>query len=118
MYIVKGDLGLLFISFDDFRRQAKQMPRLTREAEKECAATMAQGDPAARDRLIASYLPFVASVLGKAPRQIQTLNTVYCAVAALEKGIDTFDFQQDSERFSHHLSWRMRQCIARCIADQ
>ena len=109
---------MLFISLEDFYDQARKMQRMTIEQEKECALAMAQGDAQARQRLICSYLPFVAARIRRAPQEIQTLHTVYSAIATLEKGVDTFHFQQDSETFSHHLSWRLRQCLTRCIADR
>ena len=93
------------------------MPRLSREQEKQCAFGMAQGDLDARQRLICSYLPQVADHIARAPKNIRTLNTVYSAIATLEQGVDSFNFQQDSERFSHHLSWRLRQCMTNCIAE-
>lgn len=109
---------MLFISVEDFLSQAKAMPRLSRDEEKALAAQMAAGDAAARDALIRSYLPLIAGHIQRAPQNIQTLRTVYAYIAELEKGVDRFNFQQDREPFTHHLSWRLRQCITRCIADR
>ena len=108
---------MLYVTIEDFHAGAGEATRLTREQEKACAATMAEGDTDARQRLIRSYLPVVAGVIRRAPRQIQTLHTVYAAIATLERGVDAFNFQQDSETFAHHLSWRLRQCLVRCLAD-
>jgi DNA-directed RNA polymerase sigma subunit (sigma70/sigma32) len=109
---------MLYISKDDFYQKAKTAVHLTREQEKACALAMSNGDIAARQKIIESYLPQVAAAIRKSPEHIQTLNTVYNALATLEQGVDSFNFLQDSESFSHHLSWRLRQCIVRCIADQ
>lgn len=109
---------MLFISMDDFWDQVRAIPRLSREAEKALAMQMAAGDPDAREALIRSYLYMVAAAVRKAPRDIQTLHTVYVCTASLEQGVDKFNFQQDGEPFQHHLSWRMRQCITRCIAGR
>lgn len=109
---------MLYMSFEDFCRQAKQLPRLSREEEKECAQRMALGDSAARQQLIDSYLPQVAGCLQRLDPTLKTLRTVYAAIATLEKGVDSFNFQQDAEKFSHHLSWRLRQCVTRCIAER
>ena len=109
---------MLFVSLEDFYAQTEKMRRLTREEETECALAMAQGDAEARQRLICSYLPFVAARIRQAPPEIQTLRTVYSAIATLEKGVDTFRFQQSNETFYHHLSWRLRQCLTRCIAQR
>ena len=108
---------MLFFSADDFFAQAAKMPRLTREEERRLAQQMPQ-NTAAREQIIRSYLPMVAGYIRRAPQELHTLHTVYIFLDALEKGVDSFNFLQDSERFSHHLSWRLRQCITRCIADR
>jgi hypothetical protein len=108
---------MLFVSVADFYAEAEKSSRLTREEEKQYARAM-EHDPAARDKLRCSYLPQVAAQIRHAPREIQTLKTVYACLATLEKGVDGFNFLQDSESFSHHLSWRLRQCVTRCLAEQ
>ena len=108
---------MLFVSAEDFFTQAEKTPRLTREEEKRLAQEMAQ-NAAARDQLIRSYFPMVAACIRRAPQDLHTLRTVYVCLASLEKGVDSFNFLQDGERFSHHLSWRLRQCITRCLADR
>lgn len=109
---------MLFISVEDFFEKTKEMTKLTREEERLCAIRKAQGDMDAREKLLQSYLPVVAAVIRRAPKEIQTLKTVYRCVASLEEGVDRFDFLQDGETFLHHLSWRMRQCITKCIVDR
>ncbi len=109
---------MLFINAEDFFSRAAKYTRMTREEEKCCARNMAQGDTDARKKLIQSYYPQVAAQVRKAPKELQTLQTVYCCIASLEKGVDNFDFQQNGETFAHHLSWRLRQCIVRCIAER
>lgn len=106
---------MLFISVEDFFERAKGATRLTREEEKQCAQAMAESAEARR-RLIYSYLPQVAARIKHAPQKIQTLQTVYTCLDALEKGVDSFNFLQDNEKFSHRLSHILRQCITRCIA--
>lgn len=108
---------MLFLSAQDFFTQAAAVPRLTREEEKQLAQAMPQ-DPAARDRLIRGYFPLVAGYIRRSPKYLRTLQTVYVCLAALEKDVDSFDFLHSNERFSHHLNWRLRQCITRCIADR
>ena len=108
---------MLFISAEDFFARAKEMSPLTQEEEQLLSRQMGQ-DPAARERLIRGYLPYVAGCIRRAPQNVQTLRTVYACLDTLEKGVDSFDFQQDQEKFSHHLSRRLRQCITRCIADR
>lgn len=108
---------MLFISVEDFLLQAEAIPKLTPEQEQTLAEQMATGDPAARGELIRGYLPVAAAFVRRAPRQIQTLRTVYACVAAVETGVDRFDFS-GREKFVNHLCWRLRQCITRCLADQ
>lgn len=105
---------MLFISAEDFFEQAKNYTRLTREEEKRLAQQMKQ-DADARTQLIRSYYPFVAAKILHAPKNLQTLKTVYACLASLEQAVDSFDFLQDRQPFLHHLSWRMRQCITRCL---
>ena len=107
---------MLFISADDFFAKASTCSRLPREEEKALVLQMAAGDKNARMALICSYLPFVASRIRRSPRHLHTLSTVYTCIDSLEKAVDCFNFSQDSEPFLHHLSWRMRQCITKCIA--
>jgi hypothetical protein len=108
---------MLFISVEDFLAKAKNAPRLTQEEEKRLAQERGQ-NTAARDRLVCGYLPLVAARIRRAPKELQNLQTVYACLAALEKGVDSFNFLQDSEPFSHHLSWSLRQCIVRRLAER
>ncbi len=109
---------MLFISVEDFFEKALVTVRLTREEEKSLALKMKQGDAEARSSIINSYLPMAASYVKRAPKEVQTLNTVYLLVQSLEKCVDVYNFQNDGDTFAHYLSWRFRQCITRCIADR
>jgi hypothetical protein len=108
---------MLFISAEDFFAQVKGIPPLTREDERRLAQQLPQ-DPAAREQLIRAYMPTVAAYIRRAPQELHTLQTVYVCLDSLEKGVDSFNFLQDSETFAHHLSWRLRNCITRCLADR
>ncbi|MBR4016904.1 MAG: hypothetical protein IKK11_03730 [Oscillospiraceae bacterium] len=109
---------MLFVSLEDFFAQASGIQRISREQEKDLALCMAAGDETARETLIRSYLPMAANYVRRLPKEMQTLSAAYTCLAAVEKGVDTFNFLQDSETFIHHLSWRLRQAITRCIADR
>ena len=109
---------MLFTSVENFFVQVKAIPRLSRDEERSLAAKKAAGDSAARDALVQGYLYQVASYLRRAPQRIRTLHTLYACICALEDAVDRFNFLQDSESFTHHLSWALRQCITRCIADR
>ena len=108
---------MLFLSAADFFEQAAKQPRLTREDEKRLAQQFLE-DPNTREQLTRSYYPRVAGKIRRMPQQLQTLKTVYACLDTLEKGVDRFDFSQTRELFSHHLSWRLRQCSTRCIAER
>lgn len=108
---------MLFISAEDFFAQVNEMPLIRREEELRLAREMPQNKDA-RDALIRGYMPMVASAIRRAPKQLHTLKTVYVCLDSLEKGVDGFNFLQDSETFAHHLTWRLRQCIVQCLADR
>ena len=109
---------MLFISIDDFFQKVHNMSRLSREDEKNAALKMKENDANARQAIINSYLPMVAGYIKRWPKQIQTLDTVYRCIHSLEQGVDSFNFLQDSETFTHHLSWRLRQCLTECLVDR
>ena len=109
---------MIFLSVEDFLAQVREIPRLSREEEKQLARRMAEGDTAAREALVRGYLYMAAAHIHRAPESIKTLRTVYACVDAVQKGVDRFHFLQEGESFAHHLSWRLRQCITACIADR
>lgn len=109
---------MLFITVDDFFQKVHSTTRLSRNDEKKYALKMKEGDAEARQAIVNSYLTMVASYIRRSPKELQTLETIYSCVRSLEKGVDGFNFLQDSETFTHHLSWRLRQCITRCLVDR
>lgn len=109
---------MLFVTVEDFLTQASTIPPLTREEETALARRMAQGDTAARETLVRGYLPLVAAFVRRAPAAVRTLDTVYAGIAALERAVDGFDFQQTGETFAHRLGWALRQTVTRQIAER
>lgn len=109
---------MLYISLEDFYEKTASCCRLTRQEEVDCAIAVSRGDLAARDRLLQSYIPMVAGHIKRCKPHLQTLKLVYACLQALEKAVDSFDFLQDSEPFSHRLSWWLRQTTVQYIADQ
>lgn len=107
---------MLYISVPDFLAKTAGLPRLSREEELLQAEAMARGDPDARRCLIESYLPMVAGHLRRCKESWRTLSLLYFCLYALEKAVDSFNFMQDSEPFSHRLSWHLRQATTRYIA--
>ena len=109
---------MFFISVEDFLIRAESIECLRKGEEKVLAQRMADGDASARDMLIKSHLRLVAAHVRRVPQRKRTLNTVYKCITEVEKGVDSFNFQQDGETFAHHLGWRLRQCIVRCLAEE
>lgn len=108
---------MVYISVDDFCEKVSSFSILNRTEEVECAKQMKNGDAVARERLIQSYMPMVAAQIRHVRPDMQRLGLVYYCLQALEKAVDNFDFLQDSETFSHRLSWHLRQAVTRYIAD-
>ena len=108
---------MLFLGPEDFFEKVRHIPPISRELELHYAKQMALGDTGAREALITGYLPYVAAVLRRGYR-ICTLELILRSYMALEKAVDSFDFLQDREPFSHRLSWVMRQTVTAYIADR
>ena len=106
---------MLYISLEDFYEKARVCRPLSRQEERDCALRMQQGDNGARERLIEGYLPMVAGHIRRAPADVQGLGLVLYCLQALEKAVDSIDFLQDSETFTHRLSWHLRQATAAYI---
>jgi len=107
---------MIFVTTADFYAKAAACTRLSREEELDCARRMKSGDTAARQAIIESYLPSVAAHLRRTGTAPQELGKVLYCMQALEKAVDGFNFFQDSETFSHRLSWYLRQATVRYIA--
>ena len=109
---------MLYISPEDFYAKTKHLKPLSREEEKQLAKKMQAGDTDVRQALIDGYTGMVVAVCKRQKPQLQSLELIYRCMSALEKAIDRFDFLQDSETFTHHLSWVLRQTTTRYIADR
>ena len=107
---------MVYISIDDFYRKASNCTRLTRQEEIEYAQAMNNGNSIARERIIESYIPMVAGHIKHMQPHLQTLGLVVYCMNALEKAVDSFDFMQEGETFTHRLSWWLRQASASYIA--
>ena len=108
---------MLFLSADDFFQKAKAFSRMEREEEINCARLMENGDLTARERLIQSYMPVVAAAVRKVSPAHQSLSLVVLCLEVLERTVDSFDFFQNSETFTHCLSNRLKQTVTRYIAQ-
>lgn len=106
---------MVYVSTEDFLQKVEGCTVLSRQEELVCAAEAKQGSAAARERLIQSYLPMVAGRIKHMPSHLQSLGLVYYCLQALERAVDTFDFTQNSEPFTHRLNWALRQAVTRYI---
>lgn len=106
---------MVFTSAEDFYAKVSACKILTRQEEIECAKQMKNGDPLAQEKLIQSYLPIVARHIKRRQPHMQTLGLILYCVHALEKAVNSFDFLQDSEPFSHRLNWWLRQATTEYI---
>lgn len=109
---------MIYISVKDFFEKVSSFSVMTRQEEIECAKQMKAGDEHARERLIQSYLTMVAAHIKRMSSENQTLGLIVYCQHALEHAVDTFDFLQDSETFSHRLSWCLRQASTKYIAER
>lgn len=104
---------MIFISLEDFYAKTASCQSLTRQEERSYALQMAQGDAGARQRLIEGYLPMVSAHIRRLSSHMQSLTLVLYCVQALEQAVDSFNFLQDSETFTHRLSWFLRQATTK-----
>lgn len=109
---------MLFLNPEDFFEKARACAPLTREEELHLAGEMKAGSAEARDRLVRGHLPQVAGHISHLPEHLITLEVIYRCCHALERAVDSFNFAQEGERFSHRLNWGLRQAVARYIADR
>lgn len=109
---------MIYLSVEDFFEKAGKYSRLPRDEEKLCAIKKNSGDENAREELINSYLPFVSALIKRQPKENQRLHTVYACIKVLDKAVDEFNFLQDHETFTHHLSIRLKNCLINCYVDR
>ena len=109
---------MVYITIDDFHKRADSCVRLTREEEIACAKRMQAGDMDARQKLIESYLPVVTGFMKRDGKEAGSLHLALSCEQMLEKQVDTFDFLQDGETFTHRISWGLRQEITKYIASR
>ena len=109
---------MVYITIEDFYKRADSCKRLTREEEIECAMRMKNGDETARQQLIESYIPVVAGFIKRYGKESGSLYLALSCEQMLEKQVDSFDFLQDGETFTHRISWGLRQAITKYIATK
>ncbi len=101
-----------------YLREIRSIPLLTPEEERELGARVAQGDNAARQRMIESNLRLVISI-GKRyiNRGLPFSDIIEEGNLGLIRAVEKFDPGQGC-RFSTYAAWWIRQAIERGIAGQ
>lgn len=107
---------MLYTCADDFFKHAAEMKQLTREEEKELASKMQQGDEDAKNSLINSYLPILASYIKRYTAQ-PSLQIIYLGIETLRTSIENYNFQFKNPTFSKYLGNNIRQMMAKYIAN-
>jgi len=95
--------------------------RVSAQEERELAARIAQGDQAAKERMILANLRLVVRIASRfaerVPGKIDVLDLIQEGNLGLMHAVDTFDLARGC-RFSTHATWWVRQAVSRAIMDQ
>ena len=107
---------MLYKCADDFFKYAANVKRISREEEKELGLKMKEGDEEAKETLITSYLPVLASYLKRNFRE-PSLAVIYSGLAVLSDSVQSFNFQIENPTFTRFLGFEIRKMVTRFIAD-
>lgn len=109
---------MFFTCWADFLIKISKIKRLSREEEKKYALLMKEGDKEAREIIIRSYLPVIASFVKRIENPPQSLELIYRHICFLEESVDKFDFLQDNYTFVKYLSDNRQKVWSRYITDK
>lgn len=99
-------------------REIGKIPLLSAEEEFELAERIAEGDAAARDKLIVANMRLVVSVAKHyVGRGLPLLDLIQEGYSGLIKAVEKFDHTK-GYKFSTYATWWIRQAITRAISDQ
>lgn len=107
---------MLYKCADDFFKYAATVKRISREEEKELGLKMKEGDEEAKEALITSYLPVLASYLKRNSRE-PSLAFIYSGLVVLSDSVQNFNFQVENPTFTKFLGYKIRRMVTRFIAD-
>ena len=110
------------ISIEDpvrmYLKEIGTVPLLTADEELELAQRKADGDEAAKERLIEANLRLVVSIAKRyVGRGMLFLDLIQEGNLGLIKAVEKFDYRK-GYKFSTYATWWIRQAITRAIADQ
>ena len=101
-----------------YLKEIGTMPLLTADEEMELAMRKAEGDVAAKDRLIEANLRLVVSIAKRyTGRGMSFLDLVQEGNLGLIKGVEKFDYTK-GYKLSTYATWWIRQSVTRALADQ
>ena len=101
-----------------YLKEIGRVPLLAMEEEFELAHKMAEGDEAAKKRLVEANLRLVVSIAKRyVGKGMFFLDLIQEGNLGLIKAVDKFDYQK-GYKFSTSATWWIRQAITRAIADQ
>ena len=101
-----------------YLKEIGTVPLLTADEELELAQRKADGDEAAKERLIEANLRLVVSIAKRyVGRGMLFLDLIQEGNLGLIKAVEKFDYRK-GYKFSTYATWWIRQAITRAIADQ
>lgn len=101
-----------------YLKEIGTVPLLTAEEELRLAKRKAEGDEAAKERLIEANLRLVVSIAKRyTGRGMSFLDLVQEGNLGLIKGVEKFDYTK-GYKLSTYATWWIRQSVTRALADQ
>ena len=101
-----------------YLKEIGTVPLLTADEELELAKRKAEGDEAAKERLIEANLRLVVSIAKRyTGRGMSFLDLVQEGNLGLIKGVEKFDYTK-GYKLSTYATWWIRQSVTRALADQ
>ena len=101
-----------------YLKEIGTVPLLTADEELELAKRKADGDEAAKERLIEANLRLVESIAKRyTGRGMSFLDLVQEGNLGLIKGVEKFEYTK-GYKFSTYATWWIRQSVTRALADQ
>ena len=112
-----SELDYMQDSMRQYLKEITEYPLLSAEEELETAKKAAEGDEAAKEKLIVSNLRLVISIAKKyVGRGLPILDLIQNGNLGLIKAIDKFEYDKGF-KFSTYATWWIKQGVTRALAD-